>query len=771
MSFAEGDMLSAEQFVERFNSLSEAERFGVLSSSTKNSISFYTENLTNYNPKNIYIKYYTRKRQNTGRNPFVHGYGLTGLDQYNPRHIGHNRRDRIHSFFISRSGDNPGFSGLIGNQSSYAACWEKAKEILGKSSDGYWNYNIYNQTYWTEEYEDGNVIGSFGGTGDKGWELNIEKAVIQESTIHFEAVGGNKLTARSVWDMSFNDFVVNEVFCLHTELDDKSVSINAEGSSLSETIYSTGKWRIYTAGSWQGSVSVEYSKNNGLTWQQCYNFISNAKSNSNNANSSGEIESINGVVLLRIRTTGIAHDQSHPFEANLSTENGELNSYYKILEKKSDTEMVVECVKNNIGTTSSYKWREAIFSNRKKWPKAIGFYQNRLFFGKGYELYGSKIDDFWDFYEPTSVNKDDYINMSLLSYQVNEINDIVTLRTFFAFTEGAEYAIASEGALSQDDKFLKQLSSHGTNASRPIIAGNVVLFSDASQKRIRVLKYAFETESYEAEEVSTNIEEILEQENITSAEWNPEKKEAYFLSDTGVLFVLKFFPEQNILAWSHWKHAKGDIKNICVIPNGSYYELYVSVLINGELFLEKLSSETYMDSSKFYSFKEKTNSIVTDFAEGESVFVKEVEYLEGNKESNRHYKVIVKKDGVVDFLGEVQNAWVGRAYTSEACLLSPVSVFRDGAATTFNRMKVFKVHFVYNNSYGFSVGAESEDCFEPNLHNASIDMEEEQKLTSGKNSVLISSKYDGSGRVRFFQDKPFPMNIENVLLEVDYGGR
>lgn len=550
------------------------------------------------------------------------------------------------------------------------------------------------------------------------------------------------------------------------EMVEKSTSPTS--SYTSKTVIGNGKWRFYTSGNWKGVINIWYAKKEGDDWKLLRTTSSDGVKDPGiyNENTSGTIDT-NETVLFQITTkidTIGTESGMGPLNIHFFTDSFETNSYYKVEAQKNECEYFISCLKNDIGELkNNHKWRESAFSNRFGYPESVGFYQNRLFFAKGYELWGSKINDFWDFYEPIDLKKDDPINMSILTYKVNTIKNILTTKSFFIFTTGGEFGVSSQGALSQDDKFLKQFSSHGSNDCTPLVVGNIVLFVDATGNTIRAFQYSFEADNYEATDISLFIEQKLKDKQIVTAEYIRSTKECLFLDADGIIWVFKYMPEQNIMSWSHWKHGRYKITNLCVAPNGAYDELYVVVDAPDGKFIERLDSSVYSDSVEVYTFEENVEEVQTQLYEGTVVNV--------DDGINNKYKATVGEFGKVKLRSPSKNVKIGLSYISTGTLLTPTVQLQDQTYTTYNKMKPFKVHFRYRDSFGFKIGVEEEEKMEVDFTEPHIDIENATALTSGKKSVLIPSKYDGSGRVSFVQDEPYPMLVENVYLEVDYGGK
>lgn len=562
----------------------------------------------------------------------------------------------------------------------------------------------------------------------------------------------------------FMDKQVGEVVCVKNQVEAQIIkgSKGVVSDFTTEEIFSDGGWRFVTSGSWVGTVEAQYSADNKKTWHTLTTCSSTNKDVPSNINTSGVLTS-DGIVYFRLVinvTEKGSYDLSYTFEGRSFI----ANSYYKISKITSPYQADVICIKNDVGEfeNNSY-WYYPAFSKAVGYPSVIGFYQNRLFLGKDYRLYGSRTNDFWDFYVPASnVSADDPVDMSLLSYKVNSIKNIITHRSFFTFTGGGEFGIGSEGALTQQDKYMKQFSSHGSATCNLVQTGDVIMFVDKTQNTVRALRYSLESDGYEANDVTILLKQLLEDEKFFSTEYLFNDKEALFLSTSGKIFVSKYLPEQNVLAWSHFKHAKYKITNVCVVPNGSEQDLYIAVDTEEGKQIEKLSKDVFLDSY----------ITLDEVAEGEEEI--EVPFEDNTVvtvlQDGLFYKQTVE-DGEITLRIAGENIIIGLEYVSTATLLEPTIPIADNVFSTYNSKRPYKVRFIYNESVGFKVGVKEEEKFEVEWQPVPQSIDNQYALTSGKKSVLISGRFDGSSKVSFVQDRPFPMEVTNILLETDYGGK
>ena len=545
----------------------------------------------------------------------------------------------------------------------------------------------------------------------------------------------------------------------HMEAETINATFN-NSSSASDSIKGTGDYRYYTSGNWVGTVVVQFSLDKGTTWRDLHVIRSNSESAPGNDNTSGSIEA-DDLIYFR----AVPNITSGAVAFVMETAAYDVWSYYRVYADVSDTDAYAIALKNDIGEiTHEEEFKKNAFSDTLGYPDCIGFYQNRLFFGKTYMIYASAVSDFWNFYQRAeNLQDDDAINMSLLSYKVNNIKNIVTDKAFFAFTGGGEFGIGSEGALTQADKFLKQFSSHGSTDVAPVLTGDLVIFVDKTGNTTRALQYSLETDNYEATDVSIFLREKLESRKIVKTDFSYKNKEAYFLTEDGLIFVMKYLPEQNILAWSHLSHAAGTIKDICIVPKGASDDLFILVSHGSNMCIEFLSDNWYFDSCTSMQNSTPVSSISTHFVKGETVGIIADGY--------RWYELTVGDGGAVTLPQALTNIVYGLPYASEATLLTPTHQQQDASFSTYFLQRPFKVRFICYESYGFKVGEATEEKFQVEWQAPEEAFDEEQELTTGFKSVSIVSKFGYDKKITFVQQLPYPMDIQNVFIESDFGGK
>ena len=559
----------------------------------------------------------------------------------------------------------------------------------------------------------------------------------------------------------FDNMNEGDTFAVRQYMQTEIINGHYDNSGMSETVKGKGSYRYYTSGNWKGNLEVQYSIDKGVTWKQLHYISSNNENAPGNDNTSGDV-TYDDLVLFRIKYDITAGNVNVVFE----TAPYEVWSYYKVKSKVNDYKAYAKCLKNDVGSFSNCnEFKKNAFSQTLGYPSCIGFYQNRLFFGKEWILYGSAVGDFWNFYERAEEPQDDdAIQMSLLSYKVNNIRNIATQRSFYVFTEGAEFGIGSEGALTQNDKFMKQLSAHGSANCEFIICGDVIIFIDKCGHIVRAMAYSLESDSYKATDISIFTSEKMEYENFICADYSADNQEGYFVSSTGNVWVMKYLPEQNILAWSRWQHAVGQILELRVVPNGAKDDIYVLVKRDDTMSIEIMGPTFYMDSCVELKNEEPVSRFKTTFGPSQEVTV--------ITSDGDWYLVNPDDEGYVEIDRPLKEIIYGIVPISTATLLTPTVQQEDMTLSSHIINKPFKVFFFYTQSYGFVVGASDDDKYEiawQNTNTSTID--EEVNLTSGHKTVLINSKFGYDNRVSFSQRLPYPMDVQDVLIVTDFGGK
>lgn len=175
-----------------------------------------------------------------------------------------------------------------------------------------------------------------------------------------------------------------------------------------------------------------------------------------------------------------------------------------------------------------------------------------------------------------------------------------------------------------------------------------------------------------------------------------------------------------------------------------------------------MNPDEHMDTVEYFDATEDSKVTVS----GDVGDMKAI--IQGDK---RYFKYI-DENGQIETPDDTTTGFkVGSVYVSTATMLSPVIQLSDYHHANYEVKNPFKVFFYYLNSYGFKVGVEEDEKMGIEWQPINADIDEEIKLTSGKKSVLIPSRFENSAMVSFVQNEPFPMEVADVLIQTDFGGK
>lgn len=562
--------------------------------------------------------------------------------------------------------------------------------------------------------------------------------------------------------------------------DNKTVAVTNQGTGTgylpsSKGFWSDGSWRLVTSGLMDGTLEAQYSYDE-QNWYSFKSFTSAIKtvsgvSSSVLFNEYGTLD-VNNNVKLRLKYTLTG---STSMGITFDTNSFENRSYYKILEKTSDTAAIVECIKYPIGTPAqTYEWAEAAWSDTEGYPAICFTYQNRLCFaktnGNPFVVWTSKTNDYASFDTKIKYEDDDPITMDVVKFNgVSNIATVAALNKLFIFTEDAEYGIQDQGALTQANKSLIAFSKYGAEPLETQVSGNRILFVEHGGKAARQLFYDFAQENYEAPDITVLYKHLLKNEKIIATDYvGLDYRMFLMLTSAGRVICYKYIPEQEITACSWFQHAKGTITNISALDVGNnIVKIYIAVDIAGKKQLEvmDLTNENYLDSRYTFTTESATNTIdVTGHFNNDDIVCY---FLNGIK-----YTAIIANNTLtlVEQLPSGTQIEVGYPYEAEATLIPMSAIARNGSAN-YTKKNIFKANFEYFDSVAFKVGMKSyQDEFEE-IKYEDGDIGTENTPHSGeKDDIIILSSYLDKNMLSFKQSEPYKMNITNLQVEVDYGG-
>ena len=293
-----------------------------------------------------------------------------------------------------------------------------------------------------------------------------------------------------------------------------------------------------------------------------------------------------------------------------------------------------------ITATTVWSLEENVWTSSLGYPRAIGFFEQRLGLAGTHEypqdIWGSSIDLYEDM--SPGPNDDQAIYYRLPKY--NPILWIETIKNVMLGTAGGIMSIGSRSAdepLSPTNVFATKESGYGSADIQPVTIGDTIIYVERLGVRIRELKYSFESGAnggYTATDMTVLADHITKGGISVLAYQQSPYSTVWGLRADGVLIGLTYLREHDVIAW-HRHTTDGEFESIAVIPGDYDDELWAvvkrTVDSNTVRYIERLdppflegaalSTAFFVDSGFTYSGDPATVITGLDHLEGEDVSV------------------------------------------------------------------------------------------------------------------------------------------------------
>ncbi len=514
------------------------------------------------------------------------------------------------------------------------------------------------------------------------------------------------------------------------------------------------------------SVEIQYSIDNGITWQVFDSFLN--MHSTNRVKITGELNSEDyNDVIPKIRLYNVGDIQ--PFTWILKYSRQEVNGILEITQYLSPTQVRCrvkrKCLYLNIPTK---KWSLGAWGDVPGWPAVITFHQDRLTLGRTptspFDIWQSVTGDYHNFGISEPVEADDSVKIPIRSRSLDEIQGLISLKDLIVLTTGGEWRItgSAEGnAITPDSMYISSQGYRGSHPIEPMISGASVLFVQKFGKRVRDLAYSFESDGYDSVDLSIFATHLFD--DYTIVDWCYQQEPwsvLWLVRSDGKLLGLTYMKEQEVWAW-HMHDVGGIVESISSAPGLTEDEVYMIVRrnINGNdvRYIEKLSSKPetmHLDCA------------VVAYDGDPTATISGLNHLEGKQ-------VVVLADGVPIFGYTVSNGAitlknpasyvvVGLQYIGTIQSLPLIYEAREGISTGSRRRATNVILQVLDSRFGY-IGTREDDMYPIYYPNENLE------LYSGVLTEDLSSEYDYYGQVTIEQRHPYPFNILNWTVRVAHG--
>lgn len=303
----------------------------------------------------------------------------------------------------------------------------------------------------------------------------------------------------------------------------------------------------------------------------------------------------------------------------------------------SDTLNITVDLEGTLGaSTATANWQLGAFSEGEGWPEVVTFYQDRLTFveaaGEQQGVWLSKRGDYNNF-SPTEPNGDvlasSAITLFLNSNTVNKAYWAVPVsRKLVIGTSNSEWTLGastSGEALTAATAVADETTTFGSAKIRAVKVNNTALFVSATQRSIGQIRFSFESNNYEANDMNLFADHIMRSGVRQIAYSRDPENRLYVVMESGEILTMAYKPDQNVNGWSRIT-TNGRVRSCAVVPrNGgrNIVGIIVEREIAGQTFKfievkddevdidETVESSKYLDCSANYDGRNRPDAAIS----------------------------------------------------------------------------------------------------------------------------------------------------------------
>lgn len=523
-------------------------------------------------------------------------------------------------------------------------------------------------------------------------------------------------------------------------------------------------WKFTTHGTWEGTVKLQISNNDGQTWKDYRTYTSK---NDYNVTDTGKIE-------VGARLKYVSDIKSGSVNCDLSIMPF---TQYGIVEIKSvtDAKNAKVNVLNGIKEGEpSYQWKLGSWNRGRGYPKLCTFYQDRFVVAatdsKPNFIWFSRTGDYPNFgvekVEGT-ITDDSAITLPVINRKMCEIRHLVPANDLIILTSGNEWIVRGDKTITPTNCNLKTQTQRGALSCEPQFIGNRCVFVQERGGTVRDMGYSYESDNYTGQDLTLFVKTLVKGHvAVTSAYAQDPDSIIYYVRDDGQLNCLTYIPEQKVYGWSHFV-TNGKYRYVESVAEGEQDTIYFVVdrVINNKnvkciersipLYTED-NSDVFLDC-----YVKVANSIKTDYINAPHLVGQMVDIVvDGQQMPSRE----VPPTGVIKLDGKANVITVGLPYTTKIKIPSVEQQINDGTlqgrVATVSRV-VLRMYKSFGGKVGRTFDRMDDITLPPN------------ELFTGDKPVILPKmgiNYSTDTSICIKHSDPFPFNLLSITRIVEIGG-
>lgn len=293
------------------------------------------------------------------------------------------------------------------------------------------------------------------------------------------------------------------------------------------------------------------------------------------------------------------------------------------------------------GTWEFERGYEDAWSSTKGWPRTVGFYQGRLFFGGSKSLpstvWGSVVGNYFDF-NPGEGLADEAVEATADTGQYNAIVDMYPGRALQVFTTGAEFFVPqpSDDPITPGTFFLRVQTQNGARPGvRVVNVEGGTLFIQRQGKALQEMIYLNTEAAFTAAKISLLSSHLLKEPSemaVRKSTSTDEGDRLLVVNDAdGSIACYTLLRSQKVIAPSEWT-TDGSFISIGVDIGDAYAVVKRTVGGSDAYYVELFEEDLTLDCAKQATVASSTASVSgLSYLNGRSVKVVRDGVLEADK--------------------------------------------------------------------------------------------------------------------------------------------
>jgi len=413
-----------------------------------------------------------------------------------------------------------------------------------------------------------------------------------------------------------------------------------------------------------------------------------------------------------------------------------------------------------------------------EYPGAVGIYQQRLALGSTNNLpediWESRIGDYENFTKSRITKATDRLHFSINGNFLQHIHHIMPIREMLVLTNAGEWSVAGvDGVLTPGKEVITQHGYAGASVVSPLVVNDSVLYVERFGNVIRDLRYAFETDGYQGNELSIFVPDLFR--GRTVRDWTYAKSPfsiIWLVMSDGDLLSLTYHREHQVWAWAE-HDVGGVVETITSVEESGVSAVYMTVkrTINSQTkrYIERMGGREFtavedgyfVDAGITYSGASTTSITGLEHLLGETV----VALADGEVVG----ALTVAANGVVTLANAAVKAHVGKSYISDAETLPPNFDIKGKGKSRGLPQKVNKVQVQVERTRGISTGPNVAKLQAWRQPRDPLGLHIVPPIVDELINVHVDPLWTRDGTVYIRQSDPLPMTVLAVAPDMTVG--